>query len=98
MGDIFTYEELYGIIDGYFLSEGNLIFSANSHYNRDEQVESELLYSAKEHFLELLSNGELLNDIRYFYIKENGIGLIVTNEIFRDPFIVELVVDRYKEV
>jgi len=56
----------------------------------DEQAEPEFLHSMKTHFLEQLSSGELQNETRYFYITENGIGLIATNELFRDPFIVEV--------
>jgi len=90
LGDIFTYEELHDIIENYFLSESNLINNAYAHYNMDEQAKSEFLHSMKTHFLEQLSSGELLNETRYFYITENGIGLIATNELFRDPFIVEV--------
>jgi hypothetical protein len=50
----------------------------------------ELQYHLQTQFLELLENGNLLSDTRYFYIRENMIGLIGWDLPMRDRIVADI--------
>lgn len=91
LGDFFTYEKLEKIIESLLASENNLR-SGDYLFSADDPWRFELLEKMKEHLSWSLLNNELLSNIRYFYLTENGIGFIGSLTPVPNYIIVEVLI------
>ena len=100
LGDFFTYAEMQDMIENLFASEYSFIMG--QHHNlsdsKDEQWRLELLKDLEGHFYNLLINDKLLNDTRYFYIREDRVGLIASLATPRDSVVIEIYVGQISHI
>ena len=73
LGDFFTYEEVRHMIDSILIDDNIKLIGFGSTI---ESWRQELLHELYVYFSNSLSNGQLLDDTRYFYIREGRVGLI----------------------
>jgi len=90
LGDFFTLEELLDIIENVLVSEDRVTILTNLYPYVEDQWYSEFMDDLITHFFDSLSDGDLQNESRYFYIKENRIGLITSSTFISDPVIIEI--------
>ena len=74
LGDFFSFDEMSYMLNNIFL----------------EGYWTEFQEQLKSQFFELLEDGSLLSDTRYFYIKEGAVGLIGWDFTMRDRFVFEI--------
>ncbi|MCL1903117.1 MAG: hypothetical protein FWF94_01705 [Oscillospiraceae bacterium] len=102
LGDLFTYNELYDIIENQFISENSYIFMSDRNPDllknewqelSETQWSLEYIHDIKNGLSDSLSSGKLLDNTRSFYITENGIGFIELYEIIQ-PYTVIIEINK----